>query len=165
MPPFFFAGDRQPNATPLNLGQWRAVMQREMPVHGEPKKLTDAPWELVKMCEDELDAVRLCIQLSKFSHEFIGKQLGIDKGHFSRILQGMAGFPTHKRLSLMRLCGNRAPVQYEVMHIGAGEGDVNQSLVEELKADKEALSAENLALKGALAAVLGSQHQPNARAA
>jgi hypothetical protein len=94
------------------------MQQREMAVLGEPKKLHDAPIDLVKMCEDELDAIRLCIQLSRFTHEFIGKELSIDKGHFSRMMQGQAGFPTTKRLALMRLCGNRAPLQYEAMQAG-----------------------------------------------
>lgn len=93
-------------------------MQREMPVHGAPKKMVDAPIELLSMCDDELDAIRLCIQLSRFTHEFIGKELSIDKGHFSRIMSGTAGFPTTKRLALMRLCGNRAPLQYEAMQAG-----------------------------------------------
>ena len=93
-------------------------MQREMPVHGETRKLVNVPIELLKMCEDELDAVRLCIQLSSFTHEYIGKELSIDKGHFSRMMQGAAGFTTHKRVRLMELCGNRAPVQFEAMQIG-----------------------------------------------
>jgi predicted DNA-binding protein (UPF0251 family) len=99
-------------------------MQREMPVHGEVRKVQDAHQELLKMCEDELDAVRLCIQLSSHSHEYIGKKLAIDKGHFSRMMQGSAGFPTHKRLALMEMCGSLAPVQYECMQLGKVAIDV-----------------------------------------
>lgn len=108
-------------------------MQREMPVHGEPRKLKDAPAELVGMCEDELDAVRLCIQLSSFTHEFIGKELSIDKGHFSRMMQGQAGFPTHKRLALMRLCGNRAPIQFEAMHSGCELVESKEAKIRQLE--------------------------------
>lgn len=125
-------------------------MQREMSVHGEPRKLQNVPVELLKMCEDELDAVRLCIQLSSFTHDYIGKELSIDKGHFSRMVQGQAGFPTHKRLALMRLCGNRAPIQYEWMH--AGSVDVESA--DDSKARVAELEAEVAALKGALAAML-----------
>ncbi|MBB5509590.1 hypothetical protein [Paraburkholderia atlantica] len=109
-------------------------MQREMAVHGVPRKLQDAPIELLKMCEDELDAIRLCIQLSRFTHEFIGKELAIDKGHFSRIMSGSAGFPTSKRLALMRLCGNRAPIQYEAMHAGCELIESKEARIQELEA-------------------------------
>lgn len=93
-------------------------MQRQIPVMGEVRQVKDAPVELVKMCDDELDAIRLCIQLSRYSHDFIRERLSIDKGHFSRMMQGKAGFPTAKRVDLMNLCGNRAPAQYEAMRLG-----------------------------------------------
>jgi predicted DNA-binding protein (UPF0251 family) len=93
-------------------------MQREMPVHGEVKKVKAAPVELLSMCDDELDAVRLCIQLSKFTQDFIGKQLSIDKGYMTRILQGNAGALMVKRVALMELCGTYAPVQYECEKLG-----------------------------------------------
>jgi hypothetical protein len=149
LPPFLFARDRQLNST---FGK-EQQMQREMAVHGEPKKLQNVPLELLKMCEDELDAVRLCIQLSGHTHEFIGKKLSIDKGHFSRMMQGQAGFPTHKRVRLMELCSNRAPVQFEVMQVGLGD----EQMVSEdtsLAARVDELEAENAALKNALAAML-----------
>ena len=121
-------------------------MQREMSVHGEPRKLQNVPVELLQMCDDELDAIRLCIQLSRFTHEYISKELSIDKGHMSRILQGSAGFPTHKRLALMRLCGNRAPIQYEAMHSGCVLKESEQAQIEELKAQLAKLEAgQNLA--------------------
>jgi hypothetical protein len=112
-------------------------MQREMAVLGEPRKLSDAPIDLVRLCEDELDAIRLCIQLGRFTHEFICKELSIDKGHFSRIMSGSAGFPTQKRLALMRICGNRAPIQYEAMHAGC---DLIESKEARIKALEEELA-------------------------
>lgn len=128
-------------------------MQREIVVLGETREIKDVPMELLKMCEDELDAVRLCIQLSGYTHEYISKQLSIDKGHFSRIVSGTVGFPTHKRLRLMRMCGNRAPVQYEVMHIGAGQTNY---LKPDESAEIDRLNAKVAALEGALAVMLGS---------
>lgn len=116
-------------------------MQREMQIFSETKRVTDAPVELVRMCEDELDAIRLCIQLSRFTHEYIGKELSIDKGHFSRIMQGQAGFPTHKRLALMRLCGNRAPIQYEAMQSGCVLQESKDAQIEELRAKLEELES------------------------
>jgi hypothetical protein len=116
-------------------------MQREIPVLGEVGKLKDAPIELVNMCDDELDAVRLCIQLSKFSHEFIGKQLSIDKGHFSRIMQGGAGYPTQKRVRLMEMCGSIAPVQYECMRLGKVAIDISE--YERLRAIESGAAAQH----------------------
>lgn len=85
---------------------------------GEVKRpeLVDAA--LLSKLEDEHDAVLLCIHLSKLPHEYLSKALGIDKGHWSRIVQGRAHFPTKKRIALMRLCGNYAPIQFEARSIG-----------------------------------------------
>ena len=69
---------------------------------------------LIRMCRDELDAVNLCIDLSRLADEVLCERLGIDKGHFSRIRKGRAHFPTKKRIELMWLCGNWAPIQYEM---------------------------------------------------
>ncbi|SOY65624.1 hypothetical protein CBM2586_B10219 [Cupriavidus phytorum] len=93
-------------------------MQREIRVLGEARALKDAPAELVSMCRTGLDAIHLCIQLSGYGHYFIAEELGIDKGHMSRMMQGKAGFPTDKRIKLMELCGNRAPVQFEALGVG-----------------------------------------------
>jgi hypothetical protein len=71
-------------------------------------------WRVIRMCQDEMDAVNLCIDLSRLKDEYIAAHLEIDKGHFSRIRKGMAHFPTAKRLALMYLCGNWAPIQYEL---------------------------------------------------
>jgi transcriptional regulator with XRE-family HTH domain len=75
---------------------------------------------IVRMCRDELDAVNLCIDLSRMSDETLCDRLGIDKGHWSRIRKGRAHFPTAKRIALMRLAGNWAPIQYELGISGVG---------------------------------------------
>jgi hypothetical protein len=69
---------------------------------------------LIKMCRNELDAVNLCIDMSHMSDEALCFRLGIDKGHWSRMRKGRAHFPTAKRLDLMQLAGNFAPLQYEL---------------------------------------------------
>lgn len=73
---------------------------------------------LLRMCRHRLDAIRLCVQLSNYTHETIAQNLGIDKGHFSRIMQGKAWFPDSKSIDLMTMCGNYAPMQYEAMVTG-----------------------------------------------
>jgi hypothetical protein len=140
-------------------------MQRELPVHGQPARLKDAPAELVKMCDDEIDAMRLCIQLSRFTSDYVSRELSIDKGQFSRILSGTAWFPTAKRVRLMELCGNRALVQYEAMKVGMNTSGSEEAQMTELRAELESLKAENAALKGALSAVLGKPQTDLARAA
>ena len=94
------------------------MKQREMPILGEPRKPDLAPLELVGKCKNGMDAIRLCIQLSGLAYETICDRLGIDKGHWTRILQGRAHFPTAKRVDLMRLCGNFAPLQFEASECG-----------------------------------------------
>lgn len=103
--------DSQRNSTDSKQSQLR-------PLLGALQKPSLAEPALVSRCADEHDAVLLCIHLSKLSHEYLSKTLGIDKGHWSRIVQGRAHFPTKKRIALMRLCGNYAPVQFEAALIG-----------------------------------------------
>lgn len=67
---------------------------------------------LIRQCDTFLDAILLCVHLSKLQHHVVCKRLGIDKGHWSRILQGAAHFPTNKIKALMEECGNLAPLQW-----------------------------------------------------
>lgn len=94
------------------------LSQREMPFLAEVKGPKDVPHEFIRACKSELEALNLCINLSNLSDEAIRENLGIDKGHFSRIRKGRGNFPPNKRVALMHLCGNRAPVQYEAYRIG-----------------------------------------------
>lgn len=100
--------------------------QREMPMLGEVKGLEPAPMELVERCKDELQAIQLCIQLSGLSYDAVCDQLGIDNGHWTRIIHGRAHFPTRKRTALMTLCGNYAPLQYELSALGLPQIQENE---------------------------------------
>lgn len=118
-------------------------MQREMAVHGEVRKMVFVPHKLMEMCEDGMDAVRLCIHLSGFTYGFVSKDMGIDPGNFSRVLQGNGNFPTNKRVRLMELCKNFAPIQFECEALGLvpvprREYDRFLALVAELEAIKAA---------------------------
>lgn len=75
----------------------------------------------LRTCRNELDAINVCIYQSRMSSETLCSTLGIDKGHWSRIRSGRAHFPTAKRLDLMRLAGNWAPIQYELQASGVGQ--------------------------------------------
>lgn len=87
--------------------------QRELPMLGTARRVADVPAEFIRACSSELEALNLCMNLSHLSDEAIRDALGIDKGHFSRIRKGRGNFPPNKRIALMDLCGNRAPIQYE----------------------------------------------------
>lgn len=115
-------------------------MQREMPFFGEVKQPVMVADALLSTCKHRLDAIRLCVQLSSLSNEVISESLGIDKGHFSRIMQGKAHFPDSKSIELMSLCGNYAPLQYEAMACGFGLfKDAKQQRRAELLAELERL--------------------------
>ena len=117
-------------------------MQREMPFLGECKKSQLVADSLIHQCRNRLDAIRLCVQLSSLSHEYIAEQLGIDKGHFSRIMQGKAWFPDTKSIDLMTLCGNYAPMQYEAWATGFELfKDAKSQRKAELLAELEALES------------------------
>jgi len=109
---FFLAKNQsQPASTMHNHSQ------RQMAFLSEARKAKDVPIEFVMACKDELAALNLCINLSNLSDETIRETLGIDKGHFSRMRKGRGNFPANKRLQLMAICGNRAPVQFEALHL------------------------------------------------
>jgi len=67
---------------------------------------------LVDHCPSYKEAIRLCINLSGFTNKQVCQQLGIDPGHFSRIMSGTGHFPDDKLPDLMAICGNYAPLQW-----------------------------------------------------
>lgn len=113
-------------------------MQREMPVMAEMRRPVDVPAEFVRACKDELAALNLCMNLSNLSDECIRDALGIDKGHFSRLRKGRGNFPANKRVALMELCGNRAPVQYEAYRLHCDLVDLSKDA--QIRALEEQLS-------------------------
>lgn len=92
--------------------------QREMPMLGLARKPVEVDWALIAKCNDEQDAILLCVHLSRLANEEIARQLSIDKGHWTRIMQGRGNLPARKRTQLMSICGNIAPIQYEAMRFG-----------------------------------------------
>lgn len=112
--------------------------QRQLAFLTEARKAVDVPIEFVKACKDELAALNLCINLSNLSDETIREELGIDKGHFSRMRKGRGNFPPNKRLHLMALCGNRAPVQFEALHLNCDLVEKSkEARIRELEAELE----------------------------
>lgn len=116
--------------------------QREIRILTEAHGPKEVPMEFVKACKSELDALNLCMNLSNLSDEAIRDRLAIDKGHFSRIRKGRGNFPPNKRVALMELCGNVAPVQYEAWRVGRELVDQAKDLrIRELKEEINRLMA------------------------
>lgn len=84
-------------------------------VQPKPRKVEEA---LLRTCQSLLDAIHLCIHLSKFPHYVIAEKLGVDRGHWTRIMQSQAHFPTNKLKTLMEFCGNYAPMQWLARETG-----------------------------------------------
>jgi len=131
---FSSAGVSQPASTTGN--------QRHLPLLGEARKPCLVSADLIGRCADEHEAVLLCVHLSKLSNESICGSLGIDKGHWSRMMQGRASLPTRKRGELMRLCGNLAPIQFEAMQAGLVVAEDSKAMRKaDLMAQLQALEA------------------------
>lgn len=103
--------------------------QREIPCMAVMRTPKDVPIEFVKACRDELAALNLCMNLSNLSDETIRETLNIDKGHFSRLRKGRGNFPANKRIAVMELCGNRAPIQYEAWRLNCELVDMSKEAV------------------------------------
>lgn len=100
--------------------------QRLIPCMSPVRHTVEVQPAFVQACRSELEALNLCMNLSGLSDETIRDSLGIDKGHFSRIRKGRGNFPPNKRVALMELCGNRAPVQYEAMRLNCEVVDLSK---------------------------------------
>lgn len=95
--------------------QTQPFTTRELPgtAVGEIKPMEFVDWTLIQRCRDRLDAIILCVNQSGFSYEEVARQLLIDKGNFTRMMQGRANFPDRKSVRLMDICRNYAPMQFE----------------------------------------------------
>lgn len=125
-----FAVDRQREASAVK------DSQRLLPLLSTAAEPQSVEGEIVSRCDSMLDAIHLCIYLSRLPHEAICSRLQIDKGHWSRMLQGQAHFPPNKLISLMELCGNYAPLQWMASACGFELfKDAKQARVAELRAE------------------------------
>ena len=142
MRPLSPLGDRQSESIGVNQSQGDC-MQREIPILAEMPKPARADDNLVGRAGDLLAAVQMCVQLSGLSNEAICERMGIDPGHWTRMMQGRASLQLRKLPDLMRICGNLAPLQYLAREMGF-------DLYEDARAKRRAeLEAELARLKDA----------------
>jgi hypothetical protein len=97
-------------------------VQRRWAMPGEARKPVPVDDILIRQCQTFLEAIHLCIHLSRLPNYSIAEKLGIDRGHWSRMMQGQAHFPTNKMHELMQLCGNFAPLQWLAQSVGVPLG-------------------------------------------
>lgn len=89
----------------------------ELPLARKPQHVRVSD-ELLGRQKTLASAIALCIQLSGLDDKEIYLTLGIDAGHWSRIMKGDAHFPVNKLGELQDLCGNEAPLQWQIMNRG-----------------------------------------------
>ena len=119
--------------------------QREMRMLGEARRPDYVEMKLLAQCETLLQAIHLCVHLSRLPHYAISERLGIDRGHWTRMMQGQAHFPTNKLTDLMRLCGNYAPLQWLARATG------QEIAIDQRELRRQQLRAELAELEGVAA--------------
>ena len=93
-------------------------MQREISILSAVERPKPADAYLVNAATDLCHAVRLAIQIARLSDTTVCETLGIDKGHFSRMMKGKANLPLNKLPDLMVQCGTLLPVQVMAKQMG-----------------------------------------------
>ena len=87
------------------------VAHPELPLVRKPAHV-EVSMELIRRQKSFINAIALCTQLSGLDDKEIYMTLGVDAGHWSRIVKGDAHFPVNKIDELMTLCGNEAPLKW-----------------------------------------------------
>ena len=87
------------------------VAHPELPLVRKPAHV-EVSMELIRRQKSFINAIALSTQLSGLDDKEIYMTLGIDAGHWSRIVKGDAHFPVNKIDELMTLCGNEAPLKW-----------------------------------------------------
>lgn len=110
---------------------------------GEVRKPDYVELKLLHQCQTMLEAIHLCVQLSRgLKHYALADALGIDRGHWSRMMQGLAHFPPNKLSDLMSRCGNYAPLQWLAIDNGQNIAIDQRALrVQQLRSELAELEA------------------------
>jgi hypothetical protein len=98
--------DRQPRSK-VSTG----VADRQIPMV-TPGERIDVDAALVHRQSSLLAAIQLCLQAAGIADKEAHLALGIDAGHWSRMLRGDAHFPLHLLGPLMDMAGNEAPLEW-----------------------------------------------------
>lgn len=105
---------------------------------------SDVPLDLILKQKTLSGAIALCVQTSGLDDKEVYLSLGIDAGHWTRIMKGDAHFPVNKLNCLMNLCGNEAPLQWLANSRGYGLVMLKSEAVRRAEdAEKRAQAAED----------------------
>lgn len=85
-----------------------------------PQSPVDIPLDVIERQRNFLAALTLCVQSSGLEDKEVYLQLGIDAGHWSRIMKGEAHFPVNRLNDLCDICGNEAPLIWWARSRGYG---------------------------------------------
>jgi hypothetical protein len=113
----------------------------------------DVPTALVLKQSTLAGAVALCVQVSGLDDKEVYLELGIDAGHWSRIMKGDAHFPLNRLNDLCDICGNESPLLWWAHSRGYELKPLEDELHRRLRIEKEAkshLEAENALLRNLL---------------
>lgn len=139
--------DRQPSSKDVT-----RLADRQLPlvVKGE---LVSVDPELVRRQRSMLAAIALCAQAAGLQDKELYLPLGLDAGHWSRIVKGDAHFPLDRIGPLMDLCGNEAPLQWLAHSRGYELRPLESETERRLRLEQERaeeLAKENRLLRGLL---------------
>ncbi len=113
----------------------------------------DVPLSLVVKQPSLSGSIALCVQVSGLDDKEVYLTLGIDAGHWTRIMKGDAHFPVNKLNDLCNLCGNEAPLMWWADSRGYELKPKEDELQRRLRVEQEAkekLAAENALLRNLL---------------
>ena len=114
------------------------------------KPLIELDHALVRQQRTLLGAVKLCMSLGGLeADKEVYMPLGVDAGHWTRIMRGDAHFPIDRLPDLMDLCGNEAPMLWLLNNRGYDLGSIRK-LESELERELRHAREENMALRRVL---------------
>lgn len=105
--------DHQPQPTVLgSVGQ----LQLSLPGHVQQRRRQVLPYTIaeIRSLPHEGAAIDLCMRCGGYQQDELGKDLGVDKGTFSKVLSGDAQLKWPKQSLMMDLCGNEIPLIYRI---------------------------------------------------
>lgn len=93
--------------------------QGELPLTRKPKP-NPVPGEVIFRQKTFLDSVRLAVNVSGLEEKEIYISLGIDAGHWTRMMKGEAHFPMQKCNEFCELVENNIPLEWWAHSRGMG---------------------------------------------
>ena len=125
-----------------------AVIQQDFfPQGAEPNDLPD---HVIRGCQKSHQALNLAITSSGLEHQHLWKPLSIDKGSWSKIINGQAHFPNDKLKSFCKLVNNNIYLRwlnYQCEHECKPIKSTLEQQLEQERAQLKELEKENKLLR------------------